>query len=212
VPVLGAVELRQYTLHPGQRDALIRLFDRELVGPQEAAGMRVVGQFRDLDDPDRFVWLRGFPDLAARPAALSAFYGGPVWARHRGAANATMVDSDDVLLLRPVPGAPAFPDAPGSPGDRPERTGIAVSVYPLTRPPTAEHLELFRSELCRGAIALLQTEPEPNNFPALPVREGEQVIVRVARSPRAAGPELLSLLEEEPRELRLQPTDRSALR
>ena len=47
------VELRQYTLRPGQRDVLIDLFDREFVESQEATGMAIVGQFRDLDDPDR---------------------------------------------------------------------------------------------------------------------------------------------------------------
>ena len=100
------VELRQYTLKPGARDALVALFDREFVAPQEAVGMRVIGQFRDLDDADRFVWLRGFADMASRSAGLQAFYGGPAWLAHREEANATMVDSDDVLLLRPAwPGA-----------------------------------------------------------------------------------------------------------
>ena len=83
------VELRQYTLHPGQRDTLIELFDREFVESQEACGMRVIGQFRDLDNPDRFVWLRGFANMRARDTALRAFYGGPVWAAHRATANAT---------------------------------------------------------------------------------------------------------------------------
>ena len=32
----------------------------ELEVPQEDVGMRGVGQFRDLHDPDAFVWLRGF--------------------------------------------------------------------------------------------------------------------------------------------------------
>src|SRR6184192_2568977 len=73
------VELRQYTLHPGQRDVLIDLFDREFVETQEAAGMRIIGQFRDLDHPDRFVWLRGFRDMTSRAKALTDFYGGPVW-------------------------------------------------------------------------------------------------------------------------------------
>ncbi|MET0225806.1 MAG: NIPSNAP family protein [Dokdonella sp.] len=104
--VCGVVELRQYTLHAGRRDELIALFEREFVASQEACGMRLLGLFRDLDDPQRFVWLRGFSDMPARAAALAAFYGGPVWQAHRSAANATMVDSDDVLLLRP-----ARPDA-----------------------------------------------------------------------------------------------------
>ena len=53
----AVVELRQYTLHPGARDTLVRLFDAHFVESQERCGMRVIGQFRDLDDPDRFVWL-----------------------------------------------------------------------------------------------------------------------------------------------------------
>ena len=77
------VELRQYTLHPGQRDVLIDLFDREFVETQEAVGMAVLGQFRDLDDPDRFVWLRGFDDMPRRAQALGRFYGGPVWKAHK---------------------------------------------------------------------------------------------------------------------------------
>ena len=67
-PCCPVMELRQYTLRPGQREVLIELFDRELVEPQEALGMRIVGQFRDLDRPDRFVWLRGFADMQTRLA------------------------------------------------------------------------------------------------------------------------------------------------
>jgi hypothetical protein len=80
---------------------LIDLFDREFVESQEALGMKVIGQFRDLDNPDRFVWLRGFRDMPSRAQALKDFYGSPVWKGHREAASATMIDSDNVLLLEP---------------------------------------------------------------------------------------------------------------
>lgn len=40
------VELRQYTLHPGMRDVLIKLFDREFVESQEAI---VVAEIHHLD-------------------------------------------------------------------------------------------------------------------------------------------------------------------
>ena len=96
------VELRQYTLRPGQREVLIELFERELIEPQEAVGMQILGQFRDLDRPDRFVWLRGFSDMESRAAGAHRF----LWRSGVGsmgsAANATMIDSDDVLLLRPA--------------------------------------------------------------------------------------------------------------
>ena len=72
------VELRQYTLHPGQRDVLIDLFEREFGESQEALEMKIIGQFRDLDNPNRFVWLRGFRDMPSRAQALKDFYGGPV--------------------------------------------------------------------------------------------------------------------------------------
>ena len=70
------VELRQYTVHPGKRDILIDLFDREFVEPQEAVGIKVIGQFRDLDRPDRFVWLRGFHNKTSRAKALTDFIAG----------------------------------------------------------------------------------------------------------------------------------------
>ena len=216
--MLGVIELRQYTLHPGQRDTLISLFEEAFIEPQEAAGIRVLGQFRDLDDPDRFVWLRGFPDIGARPAALGSFYGGPVWAQHREAANATMIDSDDVLLLRPLPCGPGLSGdgaAPLQPGSL-----ITATVYRLREEPSAECLELFAAAGA-GAVAVLQTEPAPNNFPGLPVREGEHVLVRIDRVrdvgasepiASAAWPEGKPFLDGPPRVLRLEPTHRSLLR
>ena len=123
------LELRQYTLHPGRRDELIDLFDRELVEPQEAVGAQVLGQFRDRDDDDRFVWLRGFADMATRGEALAAFYGGPVWRAHGDKANATMIDSDDVLLLRPV----ADLDLAGRTRGGPTTPGDGHALPPATR-------------------------------------------------------------------------------
>ena len=73
---LSLVELRQYTLKGGRRDALIELFQASFVEPQAEAGAPVLGTFRDLEDPDRFVWLRGFSGMDQRKAALEAFYGG----------------------------------------------------------------------------------------------------------------------------------------
>lgn len=235
------LELRQYTLHPGRREALIDLFDREFVESQEALGIRLYGQFRDLDDEDRFVWLRGFPDLPARADALAAFYGGPVWREHREAANATMIDSDDVLLLRP-----AAPDRPVDLGGRTrppagatERPGTLVTVTLYHLPPGGdEFVDLYLSEVVpllvdAGAVPLacLRTEPAENNFPALPVRTGVNVFAwiasfadqdahlehvrQVGRSTRWTHdllPLLTKHLARPPEQLHLAPTARSLMR
>lgn len=234
------MELRQYTLHPGQRDVLIDLFDGQLIEPQEELGMRVLGQFRDLDDPNRFVWLRGFADMSSRHAGLTGFYGGPNWAAHKDAANATMVDSDDVLLLRP-----AWPDSAflTTPGGRPpvNSTGrppslFTVTTYFLGDPVDEEFLDFFSRRVeplltAAGStrLAALRTETAENTFPALPVRENEHVFVRFARfssldehtaygeqpmraPARRDEDELQQRLTRQPEQLRLQPTARSLLR
>jgi quinol monooxygenase YgiN len=72
------------TLKSGTRDALIKLFQRELTETQEATGIVVIGQFRDLNNPDRFVWLCGFSNMATHATALQEFYRGPVWKARRG--------------------------------------------------------------------------------------------------------------------------------
>jgi hypothetical protein len=189
------VELRQYRLHPGRRDALIALFDREFVETQEACGVTVIGQFRDLDDPDRFVWLRGFPDMAARTAALEAFYGGPVWAAHRDAANATMIDSDDVLLLRPAAPGTGF-DLEGLTRDGGGGGVIVAAIRHLRSgeaPPPAP----------TGALAAFVTEPARNGYPRLPVREDANVFVTFGAVVTPG---------EEVEVRRLEPTARSLLR
>jgi len=62
----SVIELRQYTLHPGRRAELVDLFEREFIETQEETGIRVLGQFEDLDRPERFVWFRGFEDMPGR--------------------------------------------------------------------------------------------------------------------------------------------------
>ena len=230
------VELRQYTLHPRQRDVLIDLFDREFIESQEREGMRVMGQFRDLDDPDRFVWLRGFTDMASRARGLQGFYGGRTWAAHRDAANATMIDSDDVLLLRPAwPGAglAVDPERRAAHGAAAPQGLVDITVISLREEAGPNLLDFCREHMVptlRRAQALAQgwyvTEPSPNNFPRLPVREGEHVLVGVAVFENEAGHDaflandswqrdvaraLEQWLANKPHALRLAPTTRSAI-
>jgi quinol monooxygenase YgiN len=231
------VELRRYALKPGQRETLIALFDRELVETQEAVGMSILGQFRDLDDPDSFVWLRGFSDMEMRRHALEAFYGGPVWREHGRAANATMIDSDNVLLLRPIAGVELDHSLRADRGSTVDPAGLlAVTIWPLTKVSAAAVPGLFGSvlepTLAAAGVRVVRTyasEHSENTFPALPVRENEDVFVwmsmfddeadheRHARALadssdwRDASAALASYLAGPEEVLRLSPTARSAL-
>lgn len=210
------VELRRYRLRPGQRDALIDLFEREFVAPQEAVGARVLGTFRTDANPDSFVWLRGFSGMEQRRQALERFYDGPVWARHRDAANATMIDSDDVHLLRAInpQGGFKLSDLLRYPGH-----DYTLLVSELRFPEMVGNyhlwLRLFLRKAGADPIASLATLPAENNFPRLPVWQNRTVHVAVLRSgaPVPAMPaDLRRWLRGEPEAIRLTPTQKSLLR
>ena len=226
-------ELRQYTLRPGQRERLVALFEREFVESQEALGIGLPGQFRDLDDPDRFVWLRSFPDMATRAAALAAFYDGPVWRTHREAANATMLDSDDVLLMRPTQAFALEGLSRPVAGERAPAGLLTATICPAPSIDLAALARGFDAQvrpvlerLGVTVLAQLVTEPARNTFPRLPVREGESVFVWFAafadahaqawhEAAAAADPVVVAWaqrLDATPETLRLAPTPRSLLR
>lgn len=130
--------------------------------------------------------------MPSRTRSLTAFYGGAVWKAHREAANATMVDSDNVLLLRPARPASGFPLDHGQRpprGARERPKGLVVTtIYYLDAPAGADFIDFFEGALepaLRDAgasiLAYFVTESSANTFPALPVREGESVFVWFSR-------------------------------
>lgn len=234
-------ELRMYALHPGRRDELIRLFEREFIETQESVGMQIIGQFYDLDDPNRFIWLRGFHDMPARAKSLEAFYGGPVWKAHRDAANATMIDSDNVLLLRLPNGDCGFTfktqNRPPVVSRIKQDGFVAATIYYFDEPVHPEFINAFENMIkpalrTAGAsvLAYFVTEDSPNTFPRLPVRESENAFVWFAgfpdqdafkshlvkrRESKFWNEEIAVLLKkhlkDKPEVLRLTPTPRSRL-
>jgi hypothetical protein len=170
--VAGTQELRQYAMRPGGRDALVDLFRGSLVAEQQACAMAIGGVYGDADQPDRFVWFRGFSGNAARTAALEEFYLGPRWARHREAANATMIDSDDVVRLRPVGDHLPVPDQ-----------HVALLVVRVN---ARSSLVQIANQIVAGlgltarATALAWASDEsPNGFPRLPIRSERLAVVGV---------------------------------
>ena len=163
----GVVELRQYTLQPGRRDELIELFEREFVESQEAVGMELLGTFRDARRDDRFVWLRAFPDMDARKQSLTDFYEGSVWQTHRNAANATMLDSDNVLLLRPTSVTLSRSN------NLRLRPPLLAIIYLNGIEPDIDAIERAGGRI----VASFESETSLNTFPRLPVREDVRAVV-----------------------------------
>lgn len=180
------IELRQYHVHPELRHQLVAVFDAYFVDGQEHDGMHIIGQFIDLDRPDRFVWLRGFDTMEQRHQALTAFYSGPVWKAHSHEANPTMIDVDDVLLLHPI-GRWQPATEPG----KTERRVIEIALCPLTEPIGRDQLDALHQALGQvtaGLVGVMATHHAANTFPDLPVRDGDEHLVIVhARPPEPTG-------------------------
>jgi hypothetical protein len=234
------VELRQYTCRTGRRDALIDLFEREFVDAHETVGIRQLGQFRDLDDPDNFVWIRGFPEPEARRRTLPAFYESAAWEAHKEQALATLEGWDNARQLRRTHAASGFalPSAPLSADVDPSPTALVVAtLYSLADPIDDHFIRLFEdgvrpavTETGASSIASFQTDHSENPFPRLPLRTGENMFVwfttfatveehreHVARLGESSdwndevAPELARRLGARPQMLRLEPTPRSLI-
>lgn len=182
----NVIELRRYTIAPGARQRFARRFESFFPEAFQQLGALAFGQFFERAQADRFTWLRGYPDMATRLAANTAFYDGPVWREHKGALNGDIVDSDDVLLLRPL-----YPDS-----------GIArlPAVDPVAEPlgaqglAVAQILRVAPGQLAACALAaeewfvhyhgrgvieagILTTLDVANNFPRHPIRSDGTYIV-----------------------------------
>jgi hypothetical protein len=146
-----------------------------------------------------------------------------------------MVDSDNVLMLRPATTQAGFPapTAPRPPAGHPATAApscLLVTLYYRDRPFDPAFTALFEHDArpllaAAGAtpLAWFQTEYAENTFPALPVRTGEHVFAWLARFPSSdrlsaylrapvSSPALEGMITGEPQRLRLAPTGRSLLR
>jgi hypothetical protein len=231
VAVPDSVELRAYRTQPGQRDALVAMFERQFLDAYERGGARILGSFTTPDDADRWVWLRAFPDPEARREALERFYASPEWLAGREACNATIADTGDAWLLRPVTDT-ATPDETGSRF----ASGAGSVLLELYRPSMRESRQ-FLADYLAQAEPLLRGLGAPqawhaiedrrtNRYPRQRLRGGAVLVVltrfadagaraehlaqRRAASTwmRRVRPRLLRQLRVAPWVLRLDPTPR----
>ena len=98
------VEVRAYRIKPGRRQEFIELFETRSVPAHRALGMQILGPLLDLENPNKFVFLRSFPSLEERDRMKAAFYEGELWKNELEAIAMPMIDSYDVILCETAPG------------------------------------------------------------------------------------------------------------
>ena len=98
------VEVRSYRIKPGRRDEFIKLFESRAIPAQRSYGMKIVGPMLDVENPNKFVFLRSFPSLEERDRMKDAFYGGDLWKKELERLAMPLLESYDVILCETSPG------------------------------------------------------------------------------------------------------------
>ena len=92
------VEVRSYRIKPNRRAEFITLFETKAIPAQRSHGMKIVGPLLDVENPNKFVFLRSFPSLEERDRMKADFYEGPLWKNELEAIAMPLLESYDVIL------------------------------------------------------------------------------------------------------------------
>ena len=182
------VELRRYAIRAGERERFARCFDGYFPEAFQQLGAIAFGQFLERKNDTWFTWLRGFPSLDARAEMNAEFYDGALWKEHAARMNDRMIDSDNVLLLRPLRAGRGLPVLPAVDLGAEAAGAAGVVVLQILRVKATdvdalarqaeEEFATYRAAGAREA-AVLVTLDVPNNFPRLPIRTDGPYLVWV---------------------------------
>src|SRR5262245_26586692 len=93
------IEMRTYKLKAGKRSDFLRIFKTKSMPAHARIGMKILGPFLSVEDPDTFFFMRGFPDLASREPMKAQFYEGELWKRELEEILMPMLDKYEVVLV-----------------------------------------------------------------------------------------------------------------
>jgi hypothetical protein len=93
------VEMRTYHLKPGARPRFLEIFRTQSVPAHQAIGMKILGPFLSLEDPDTFFFMRAFPTLDAREPMKAKFYEGELWKSELENQLMPMLEKYEVTLV-----------------------------------------------------------------------------------------------------------------
>ena len=93
------IEMRTYKLKSGKRAEFLHIFKTKSMPTHAQIGMKILGPFLSVEDPDTFFFMRGFPDLASREPMKAQFYEGELWKRELEEILMPMLDKYDVVLV-----------------------------------------------------------------------------------------------------------------
>jgi hypothetical protein len=93
------VEMRTYKLKPGLREQFLQIFRSKSIPVHDEIGMKILGPFLSVEDPDTFFFMRGFPDIASRDPMKAKFYEGDLWKNELESVLMPMIEKYEVVVV-----------------------------------------------------------------------------------------------------------------
>ena len=93
------IEMRTYKIKAGMRARFLEIFRAKSVPAHARIGMKILGPFLSVEDPDTFFFMRGFPDLASREPMKTKFYQGELWKRELESILMPMLEKYEVVVV-----------------------------------------------------------------------------------------------------------------
>ena len=114
------IEMRTYKTNPGMRSRFTEIFISRAVPAHDEIGMKILGPFLAIDDPDTLFFMRGFPDMASRDPMKAQFYEGELWKQELEKVVMPMLENFEVTLVDDPEGLIRWPDSGAEVGVRGE--------------------------------------------------------------------------------------------
>ena len=93
------IEMRTYKTKSGKRSEFLTIFHSKSIPAHAEIGMKILGPFLSIEDPDTFFFMRGFPDLASRGPMKAKFYEGDMWKRELENILMPMLEKYEVVVV-----------------------------------------------------------------------------------------------------------------
>ena len=98
------IEMRTYRTKPGKRELFLEIFRSRAMPAHAEIGMKILGPFLSIEDPDTFFFMRGFPDVASRGPMKARFYEGELWRNELESMVMPMLEKYDVVVVEDAQG------------------------------------------------------------------------------------------------------------
>jgi NIPSNAP len=98
------IEMRTYKTKPGKRSQFLEIFRSKSIPAHTEIGMKILGPFLSVEDPNTFFFMRGFPDLLSREPMKAKFYEGELWKSELENVLLPMLGNYEVVVVEDADG------------------------------------------------------------------------------------------------------------